>query len=120
VLQTLFKLLLTLLHSVTLARQLTQTFQQTAIFSSDGMWCVRSTLVRDIVFYFGRGRSMPPDATSIAQTRVMDTLIGAAISLLTISIIISRHRSLSTTASITIDIGVHTIILCCFQIECTI
>jgi uncharacterized membrane protein YccC len=41
--------------------------------------------------------SMPPGSTSVIQIRVVDTLIGAAISLLAVSAMIARHRSLSTT-----------------------
>ena len=37
-----------------------------------------------------------PGNTSVVQIRIVDTLIGAAISLLAVSIMIASHRSLST------------------------
>ena len=42
------------------------------------------------------GMSMPAGDTSVIQIRVLDTLIGAAISPLAVSAMIVRHRSLST------------------------
>ena len=41
--------------------------------------------------------SMPPGDISVAQIRVVDTLIGTAISLLAVSIMIASNRSLSIT-----------------------
>jgi uncharacterized membrane protein YccC len=68
-----------------------------AWFATRGMSYLVSTFFITLFVLSLFALSMPPGATSVAQIRVVDTLIGAAISLLTVSIIIARHRSLSTT-----------------------
>jgi len=68
-----------------------------AYFATRGMSYLLSTFFITLFVLSLVALSMPPGATSVAQIRVVDTLIGAAISLLTVSIIIARHKSLSTT-----------------------
>jgi len=68
-----------------------------AYFATRGMSYLLSTFFITLFVLSLITLSMPPGATSVAQIRVVDTLIGADISLLTVSIIIARHRSLSTT-----------------------
>ena len=68
-----------------------------AWFATRGMSYLVSTFFITLFILSLIALSMPPGATSVVQIRVVDTLIGAAISLLTVSIIIARHRSLSTT-----------------------
>ena len=68
-----------------------------AYFATRGISYLVSTFFITLFVLSLFALSMPLGATSVAQIRVVDTLIGAAISLLTVSIIIARHRSLSTT-----------------------
>lgn len=68
-----------------------------AYFATRGISYLLSTFFITLFVLSLFALSMPPGATSLAQIRVVDTLIGAAISLLTVSVIIARHRSLSTT-----------------------
>jgi uncharacterized membrane protein YccC len=65
-----------------------------AYFATRGISYLLSTFFITLFVLSLFALSMPPGATSVAQIRVVDTLIGAAILLLTVSIIIARHKSL--------------------------
>ena len=67
----------------------------TAYYTMRGISYLLSTFFITLFILLLISISMTPGDISVAQIRVIDTLIGGAISLLAISVMIASHRSLS-------------------------